>query len=294
MVRGGLVIVIPPQAPPLAIDRDDVEERMMMPKRAVMLGTVLALGGCLETTFAEIGGDESGAGSDAVDDAPADPALCGNGVLDDGEACDSEVCCSADCEFEPATAVCRAARNPCDIEESCTGDSGVCPEDRGQPSSVECDGGFCSGRAPFQCDATEQALEDVTIVGNSMILGQDYVIDMDPNNGSAGNWVRVMDGGNRGTADATFPGVTGRYDVILQIVAESDGQPEFTLTIDGTAVAESIMAPLGMDSFEVRSLVLSEGVSVTDGASVRLTGDRSEGAWARFIEIRFIDPQTSN
>ncbi|KAL5342001.1 Metallo-peptidase family M12-domain-containing protein [Aspergillus crustosus] len=89
---------------------------------------------------------------------------CGNGIVEIGEECDcgdecdgysccdgatcrfigDAVCddssgeCCRDCQFAGAGMVCRAAVGECDIEETCPGDSGACPDDE-----FEDDGGSC-------------------------------------------------------------------------------------------------------------------------------------------------------
>lgn len=108
-------------------------------------------------------------------------ALCGNGVLEDGETCDDGNqadgdCCSASCQADasdtdcaddalPCTAdvcdgagscihppdhagaVCRAAAASCDVAETCDGASPDCPADALAPDGTGCsDGTFCNGQ----------------------------------------------------------------------------------------------------------------------------------------------------
>lgn len=75
---------------------------------------------------------------------------CGDGVLDELEQCDDGNtepgdCCDPTCAFESADTVCRAAASACDLAETCTGDSGVCPDDVAKPA----------GTADAGCDACE-------------------------------------------------------------------------------------------------------------------------------------------
>ena len=110
---------------------------------------------------------------------------CGNGIVEEGEDCDcgeddetcSDCCdgstcrfregavcddaagpCCTDCQFASADTVCRASTGSCDIEETCTGNSSPCPEDRhvpngqtcGDDSSLFCASGQCTNR-DMQC-----------------------------------------------------------------------------------------------------------------------------------------------
>lgn len=63
---------------------------------------------------------------------------CGNGVVDPGEACDSNSPCCVGCQFASASVVCRPSTGLCDPAENCTGQSDVCPADTGFSVGVEC------------------------------------------------------------------------------------------------------------------------------------------------------------
>jgi cysteine-rich repeat protein len=78
-------------------------------------------------------------------------ALCGDGALEDAEACDVGVdvagdCCSASCTIEPAPTVCRPAASACDVAEICDGASTLCPPDTRLPDS-DADG-TCDAQDP--------------------------------------------------------------------------------------------------------------------------------------------------
>ncbi|KAI7885183.1 zincin [Lichtheimia hyalospora FSU 10163] len=103
--------------------------------------------------------------------------LCGNGILEPGEECDSgltdSACCHAknctlkpgakcddysqqcclNCTMATAETVCRPAVSECDIAEYCTGDSFSCPadqvEENGSPcgnNTMQCASGVCTSR----------------------------------------------------------------------------------------------------------------------------------------------------
>jgi hypothetical protein len=80
---------------------------------------------------------------------------CGDGDLDSGEDCDSGTCCNAiTCEF--LTGVCRPIGGPCDVAESCTGQSGTCPPDDFVTGGVcRPAGGDCD--LPESCDGSGPA-----------------------------------------------------------------------------------------------------------------------------------------
>jgi hypothetical protein len=72
-------------------------------------------------------------------------AVCGDGVVDGIEVCDTgpangtaTSCCTNLCEYRVAGATCRPAGGPCDVAETCTGTSGDCPADVLRPSNFIC------------------------------------------------------------------------------------------------------------------------------------------------------------
>lgn len=115
---------------------------------------------------------------------------CGNGIVEAGEDCDcggtegcgNDTCCNpqtckftngavcddandsccTNCHFSPATTVCRPSSGPCDVQETCTGNSGQCPADKylsdgtsctlsnSSVSGLHCASGQCTSR-DLQC-----------------------------------------------------------------------------------------------------------------------------------------------
>ncbi|KAG8518197.1 Disintegrin and metalloproteinase domain-containing protein 28, partial [Galemys pyrenaicus] len=92
--------------------------------------------------------------------------ICGNQLVEMGEDCDcgtpeecTNICCDAKtckikahyqcalgeccekCQFKKAGAVCRSAKDECDLPEMCDGKSGVCPDDRFRVNGFPCQNG---------------------------------------------------------------------------------------------------------------------------------------------------------
>ncbi|KAI8330144.1 Metallo-peptidase family M12-domain-containing protein [Choanephora cucurbitarum] len=104
-------------------------------------------------------------------------SICGNGILEPGEECDSGLtdseCCHAktcklkshaacddysnqcclNCKIAPKSTVCRPAVSECDSTEYCTGESSQCPADQFSPDgsscandTMKCASGVCTSR----------------------------------------------------------------------------------------------------------------------------------------------------
>lgn len=83
---------------------------------------------------------------------------CGNGTTDPGEQCDDGNtsdgdCCSSTCGLALSGTVCRAAGDECDLVETCSGESGLCPADAFAAGGMACadDGDACTSDA---CDGS--------------------------------------------------------------------------------------------------------------------------------------------
>ncbi|WP_437736791.1 CARDB domain-containing protein [Sorangium sp. So ce1335] len=104
------------------------------------------------------------------------PAICGDGVLGRGEACDdgnvlNGDCCSALCAIEPPTVLCRPSGSLCDPGEYCDG-AGRCPDDVRLPDGARCDDsdlcngielcfeGNCISGIPLDCDDRDPTTAD--------------------------------------------------------------------------------------------------------------------------------------
>ncbi|KAF5023950.1 hypothetical protein F66182_3988 [Fusarium sp. NRRL 66182] len=132
---------------------------------------------------------------------------CGNGIVEEGEDCDcggeegcgdnqccdpstcrfrgeaecdnsNEDCCTDSCRFASSGTVCRSSTGPCDPEETCSGDSALCPKDTHNDDGddcgdgLECASGQCTSRDE-QCRANYQnttSASDVRACSNSCLL----------------------------------------------------------------------------------------------------------------------------
>ncbi|KAI8335012.1 Metallo-peptidase family M12-domain-containing protein [Chlamydoabsidia padenii] len=113
--------------------------------------------------------------------------MCGNGIKEDGEDCDSngkdtpccdaktckfkpgakcddynDLCCTQ-CQIRPANYECRPSSGPCDVAEVCDGTSGNCPIDKFKDdgsecgNGVQCASGQCTSR-DLQCKSRGSAM----------------------------------------------------------------------------------------------------------------------------------------
>lgn len=144
-------------------------------------------------------------------------AICGNGIVEEGEdcdcggtagcannnccnpttckfttgsVCDNEVsaCCNDQCQFSPASTICRASTGSCDPAEMCTGNSGLCPADAFAPNgqncgdNLQCASGQCTSRL-LQCQqqingsrapCDDQQCVLTCFVGNTCYIANQY------------------------------------------------------------------------------------------------------------------------
>ncbi|KAI9024900.1 Metallo-peptidase family M12-domain-containing protein [Phycomyces nitens] len=113
--------------------------------------------------------------------------MCGNGLVEDGEECDSggedsdccdaktckfkagaicddynDLCCDK-CQFRPSSYSCRPSSSECDIAEYCTGNSSTCPTDLYSDNGLSCGTGLqcasgqCTSR-DVQCKSRGSSL----------------------------------------------------------------------------------------------------------------------------------------
>ncbi len=109
-------------------------------------------------------------------------------------------------------------------------------------------------------------------------------------------------GSGSGTCTADFPGESGDYEVKIKIQAEYDGDPSYSLSIDGDVVKSgnypyscgSLQCSAGRDECPDSKQYIEVGtVSIEKGASVEFYGEESypcghsHGAYAKWHSIIF-------
>ncbi|KAI1376049.1 zinc metalloprotease mde10 [Hypoxylon crocopeplum] len=105
-------------------------------------------------------GGESGCG----DNSCCDPTTCRfrtNAVCDPS----NEDCCTDQCQFQSSGSVCRASTSSCDPQETCSGNSGTCPNDVKAPDGQSC-GSSGAGLTCASGQCTSRDLQCSTLVGS--------------------------------------------------------------------------------------------------------------------------------
>ncbi|TWU49156.1 DUF5060 domain-containing protein [Rubripirellula reticaptiva] len=119
------------------------------------------------------------------------------------------------------------------------------------------------------------------------IEGTGYYLDQ-------GKWMAINpDKRQSGTASMTLPYPTGRYDVTLRAVGESDGKSTYTLKLDDQVLGD-FTCPLSTQTYEEGSSFQStwKNIEVTDGTVLSVTStiasdDGKEYSRARWAAVDF-------
>ncbi|KAF2726650.1 hypothetical protein EJ04DRAFT_582556 [Polyplosphaeria fusca] len=126
---------------------------------------------------------------------------CGNGIVEgdeqcdcggeqgcgDNQCCDATTCkfktnavcddsnedCCRNCQLASSNVVCRASSSSCDPEETCSGDSPYCPEDKTNPDGSNCGNGMQC--ASGQCTSRDQQCK--TVMGSYTEGNDTYACD---------------------------------------------------------------------------------------------------------------------
>lgn len=100
-----------------------------------------------------------------------DPTTCkfkGSAVCDDS----NEDCCR-NCQFASANTVCRPSVGTCDPQETCSGNSPYCPEDKNKDDGTSCGNGLAC--ASGQCTSRDQQCK--TVMGSYTQGNDTYACD---------------------------------------------------------------------------------------------------------------------
>jgi beta-glucanase (GH16 family) len=107
---------------------------------------------------------------------------------------------------------------------------------------------------------------------------------------SGGNLIKLNASGLTGSATTNFSGTTGSYDVKVWYFDENDGASTFRLYIGGSLVDEWV-ANLDLGSADpvtaTRVSRILNGISITNGAEIRLEAVQNNQEWGRFDSIEF-------
>jgi hypothetical protein len=124
-----------------------------------LVGLSAGLSGCSD--------DGPGAGPDAM----SGPPVCNDGIVGEGELCDpgAGACCNATCDgYLAAGTECRAVAGACDVADTCTGTSSVCPDEVAQagtacrPGGGTCDPAETCDGAAGECPANATTPDGTT------------------------------------------------------------------------------------------------------------------------------------
>ena len=163
----------------------------------------------------------------AIDDVTvsACSSACGNNAIDVGEDCDDGLangsansCCSASCDYEASTKVCRAAANACDVAEQCSGTTAACPINGFVANDSDCDDGdACTDEDTCQagvCTAGADVCEpdagpDAEVDDDSGVEEQEPEPDSGTPDAGADSGVTGGSGGSSGSGGSGGTGGSG-------------------------------------------------------------------------------------
>ncbi|MCX8174877.1 MAG: DUF5011 domain-containing protein [Candidatus Micrarchaeota archaeon] len=174
-------------------------------------------------------------------------ALCGNGVVEEGEQCDSnEACCDQEsCQFKTAAQVCRQAAGTCDVAEYCTGTSETCPQDSFQPEGFSCsDGLYCNGAET--CDGNGNCVGGTAVDCSANNIGEIGTCFNDPDNNpmtydfrQAFTSACVNDGPDSGYCTSGDETITHTCSIAICNAVCEEGDTQSCTTQDGYGGIES-------------------------------------------------------
>ncbi|MEX2123327.1 MAG: Ig-like domain-containing protein [Woeseia sp.] len=119
-----------------------------------------------------------------------------------------------------------------------------------------------------------------------------YVIDgASPGDG----WVMLKhNASSGGHLTQRFPGASGVYDIVVDVVAENDGQSHIEISVDGTPL-QTFLYPLATSNREVHRLTVP-AIQIENGSLFKLTGFLGYGsrlAHARVDSLRFVSTSSN-
>jgi Glycosyl hydrolase catalytic core len=133
----------------------------------------------------------------------------------------------------------------------------------------------------------------VSIEAENMTL-TNYLVNAN-SSASGGNLIKLSAGGVTGTATVNFPGSTGTYDIKVWYYDESDGACTLRIYAAGALLDEWI-ANQDLGSIDpvaqTRTDRIETGVSIANGAQIKLEAVQNAQEWGRFDVVQFIPVAT--
>lgn len=124
-------------------------------------------------------------------------------------------------------------------------------------------------------------LDDANVIEAQDLILDGYVVDQ--NNGN-GEWIRLPNGTDSGTATGVFNAPSGTYQCYMVLIVESDGQPTGSMTI-GAETVWSGTYPLGDAAFQQHDTI-PVTLDLVSGDAITWTGTYDQQAYARWDELR--------
>jgi|GEM_PF-778377 lysophospholipase L1-like esterase len=155
----------------------------------------------------------------------------------------------------------------------------------------------------FNVNIQSTDLEELKVEAEDFTLGGNYSVEngYDTNIVSGGELIAIefLGGGDEtGTADYTFTGGSGKYNVIVTYFDESDGQGSLTANLNGQLL-DSLTFNQNLGNSKVGATnrvqqVVAQDITINTGDTFSLAGQREGGESTRVDYVQFIPAAEDN